>query len=70
MVSQNNLTHVKSFPDRARLDQLDPRVLRNEHAVTFYRYKMYHIFGHGHYDILILKQINLLIIKMSFLFIT
>ena len=21
------------------------------HAVTFYRYKMYHIFGHIHYDI-------------------
>ena len=33
----------------------------NVHAVTFYRYKMYHIFGHGHYDIFILKQNDLLI---------
>ena len=31
-------------------------VLRNEHAVTFYRYKMYHIFGHGHYNIFILNK--------------
>ena len=31
---------------------------------------MYHIFGHGHYDIFILKQNNSLIIKVSFLFIT
>ena len=38
----------------------------NEHAVTFYRYKMYHIFGHGHYDILILKQNNLFIIKVFY----
>ena len=66
MVSQNNLTHIKSFSDRARLDSLDPRVLRNEHAVTFYRYKMYHLFGHGQYDIFILKQNNFLIIKVSF----
>ena len=64
------MTHIKSFPDRARLDYLDPRVLRNEHAVTFYRYKMYHIFRHGHYDIFFLKQSNLLIIKVSFLSIT
>ena len=69
-VSQNNLTHNKSFPDGARLVLLDPRVLRNVHAVTFYRYKMYHIFGHVHYDIFILKQNNLLIIKVSFSFIT
>ena len=41
-------------------------VLRNEHAVTFYRYKMYHIFGHLHYDIFISKQNNLLIIKFLF----
>ena len=66
MVSQNDLTHIKSFPDRARLDELDPWVLRNEHAVTFNRYKMYHIFGQGHYDIFILKQNNLPIIKVSF----
>ena len=66
MVSQNNLTHIKSFPDRARLDLLDPRVLRNEHAVPFYRYKMYHIFGHGHYDVFILKQNDLFIIEISF----
>ena len=38
----------------------------NEHAVTFYRNKMYHIFGHGHYDILILKQNNLFIIKVFY----
>ena len=66
VVSQNNLTNIKSFPDRARLDLLDTRVIRNEHAVTFYRYKTYHIFGHEHYDIFILKQNNLLIIKVSF----
>ena len=42
----------------------------NVHAVTFYGYKMYHIFRHGHYDIFILKQNNLLIIKVSFSFIT
>ena len=66
MVSQSNLTLIKRFPDRARLDLLDPRVLTNVHAITFYRYKMYHIFGHGHYDIFILKQNNLLIIKVSF----
>ena len=42
----------------------------NVNAVTFYRYKLYHIFGHGHYDIFVLKQNNLLIIKVSFLFIT
>ena len=42
----------------------------NVNAVTFYRYKIYHIFGHGHYDIFVLKQNNLLIIKVSFLFIT
>ena len=70
MVSQNNLTHIRSFPDGARLVLFDPRVLRNVHAVTFYRYKMYHILGHGHYDIFILKQNNLLIIKVSFSFIT
>ena len=71
MVSQNNLTHIKSFPDHARLDLLDPRVLKNEHAVNFYRYKMYHIFGHGHYDLFIFfEKKNLLIIKVSFLFIT
>ena len=66
MVCLNNLTHIKSFSDHARLYLLDPRVLKNEHAVTFYRYKMYHIFGHGHYDIFILKQKNLLIIKVFF----
>ena len=31
---------------------------------------MYHIFGHVNYDIFILKQNNLLIIKISFSFIT
>ena len=66
VVSKNNLTHIKSFPDPARLDELDPWVLRNEHAVTFYRYKIYHIFGQENYDIFILKQNNLLIIKVSF----
>ena len=74
MVSQNNLTHIRNFPDGARLVLYDPRVLRNVHAVTFYRYKMpdkmYHLFGHGHYGIFILKQNNLLIIKVSFSFIT
>ena len=66
MVLQNNLTHIRFFSDGARLVSLDPRVLRNVHAVTFYRYRMYHIFGHGHYDIFVLKQNNLLIIKVSF----
>ena len=42
----------------------------NVNAVTFYRYKMYHIFGLGHNNIFILKQNNLLIIKVSFSFIT
>ena len=70
VVSQNKLTHIRSFPDGTRLVQLAPRVLRNVHAVTFYRNKMYHIFWHGHYDIFILKQNNFLIIKVSFLFIT
>ena len=36
----------------------------------FFRYKMYHIFGHGNYDIFVLKQNNLLSIKVSFSFIT
>ena len=67
---KNNVTHIRSFPDGARLVELDPRVLRNVRAVTFKRYKMYHIFGHGHYDIFILKRNNLLIIKVSFSFIT
>ena len=62
MVSQNNLTHVRSFPNGTRLVLLNPRVLRNVHAVTFYRYKMYHIFGHVHDDIFILKLNNLLIL--------
>ena len=31
---------------------------------------MYHIFGHVHYDIFVLKQNNVLIIKISFFFIT
>ena len=57
MVSQNNLTHIISFPDGARLVLLDPRIQRNVHAVTFYRYKMHHIFGLGHYNIFILKQL-------------
>ena len=70
VVSQNKLTHIRSFPDGTRLVQLAPRVLMNVHAVTFYRNKMYHIFRHGHYDIFILKQNNFLIIKVSFLFIT
>ena len=70
MVSQSNLTHIRSFPDGARLVYLDPMALRNVHDVTFYRYKMYHIFGHGHYGIFILKQNNLLIIKVSVSFIT
>ena len=33
MVSQNNLTPIRSFPDGARLVNLDPFVLRNVHAV-------------------------------------
>ena len=66
VVFLNNLTHFRSFHDSTRLVLLDPRVLRNVYAVTFYRYKMYHIFGHEHYDIFILKQNNLLIIKLSF----
>ena len=70
MVSKNNLTHIISFHDGARLVLLDPRIQRNVHVVTFYRYKMYHIFGLGHYYIFILKQNNLLIIKVSFSFIT
>ena len=53
VVTQNNLTHIRRFPDGARLILLDPRVLRNVHAVTCYRYKMYHIFWHVHYDIFI-----------------
>ena len=35
VVSQNKLTHIRSFPDGTRLVQLAPRVLRNVHAVTF-----------------------------------
>ena len=46
-----------------------PRVLTNVHVVTLYRYKMYRKLGHGHYDIFVLKQNNLLIIKISFSFI-
>ena len=38
----------------------------NVHAATFYRYKMYNMFGHRHYDIFILKQNNLLIIKFLY----
>ena len=53
MVSQNNLTHIRSFPDGARLVKLDPRLLRNVNTVTFYRYKIYHIFGGGHYEIFV-----------------
>ena len=45
-------------------------VLKNEYALTFYSYKMYHTFGHVHCDIFILKQNNLLIIIESFQFIT
>ena len=70
MVSQSNLTHIRSFSDGARLVYLDPRALRNVHAVTFLRYKKYHIFGHERYETFILKQNNLLIIKVSFSFIT
>ena len=66
MVFQNNLTHIRSFPDGAWLVLLDPRVKRNVHVVMFHRYKMYHIFRLGHYDIFILKQNNLLVIKVSF----
>ena len=75
VVSQNILTHIKSFPDGARLVLLDPMVLRNVHAVTFYTFytfyghKMYNVFEHVHYDIFILKQNNLLIINISFSFI-
>ena len=65
MVSQNNLTQIRSFPDGARLVLLYPRILRNVHAITFYRYKMYHIFGQGRYDINLLKKANLLIIEVS-----
>ena len=42
-------------------------LLRNVNTVTFYRYKMYHIFWQGRYDIFDLKQNNLLIIKVFFL---
>ena len=70
VVSQNKFTHIRIFPDGTRLVQLAPRVLRNVHAVTFYRNKMYHIFRHGHYDKFILKQNNFLTIKVSFSFIT
>ena len=35
-------------------------VLRNVDVVTFYRCKMYHIFGYGHFDIFILRQNNLI----------
>ena len=48
VVFKNNLTHIRSFPDRARLVSLDPRVLRNAHSVT-----CFHIFGQGHCDIFI-----------------
>ena len=34
-VSQNNLTHIRSFPDGTSLVLLDPRVLWNVHAVIF-----------------------------------
>ena len=66
MVSRNNLTHIRSFSGGERLVQLDPSVLRGVHAVIIKSYKMYQIFGHGHYDTFVLKQNNLLIIKVSF----
>ena len=70
VVSKNNLTYIRSFSHVAKLVLLDPMVLRNVYSFTFYRYKMYPIFWHGHYEIFILKQNNLLIIKVSLLFIT
>ena len=41
VVSQNKLAHIRSFSDGTRLVQLAPSVLRNVHAVTYYRYKSY-----------------------------
>ena len=48
------MTHIRSFTDGSRLDFFDPRLLKNVHVATFYRYKMHHIFGHGHYGIFVL----------------
>ena len=54
MWSPKTILHtLEVFPDGTRLVLSDPRVLWNVHTVTFYRYKMYHIFWHGHYDIFI-----------------
>ena len=35
LISQNNLTHIRSFPDDSRLVKLDSMLLRNVNAVTF-----------------------------------
>ena len=61
LISHTMQEPLRSFPDGAR-------VLKNVHSVTFYRYKMYHIFGLGYFDIIILEQDNLLIIKVFFSF--
>ena len=50
VVSQNNLTHIRSVPDGARFVYLDPKVLR---MCMLFIYKMYHIFGYGHYGIFV-----------------
>ena len=62
-VSKNNFTHIRSFPDGVR-------VLKNVLAVTFIDTKCTIYIVHVHCDIFILKQNNLLIIKVSFSFIT
>ena len=44
---------------------LDSRVLRNVQIVTFDKYKMLYVFGHGCYNLFVWKQNNLVIIKVS-----
>ena len=68
MASQNKLTLIRSFPDGTRLG-LVPRVLRNVHAVTFIDTK-FTIYLDMAIMTFTLKQNNLLIIKVSFSFIT
>ena len=41
------MTHIRSFPDGARLVLFDPRILKNVHDVTFYRYKINIYLGMG-----------------------
>ena len=65
MAQQKNLTPIKSCSEDARLSG----AIRNLHAVTFYRHKMYQIIGYFrnyvHYDVIGSKQNDLLIIKDS-----